>query len=344
MIKPFPKPRPILILERHPWREYVTLCVAAECKRHKRFFNALVFATDFAVEGEIASADIGRKMVCGGSEWYPILLAGTQTRALALARMVLGVAESQRQPIDKDSFPLDWDAILSESVLRAKNLIANEIVSSRFGITYSEFLKAGKTSFPDDVFRDTVSDISRSSLDCWLLVLSFSHNHARIYRLSDAGVVEQCEHFAAIGSGYYIAEGSLFQRSQSVENDLGTTIYNVYEAMKLGSAAPGVSDKFQIGVAEWDWYEQPNPHNHGEVKISFLEPPYYAYLAKRFARFGPKSISTVRLKPRFIKERERSLVETPKGQHERNKREREKEKRAQGRAKQSVSQKLEDQQ
>lgn len=292
----------------------MTLCVAAECKRHKRFFNAIVFATDFAVEGEIASADIGRKMVCGSAEWYPILLAGTQTRALTLARLILGVVESQRQPLDKDSFPLDWDAILSESVLRAKHLIANEIVSSRFGITYSKFLEVGKASFPDDVFRDTISDISRSSLDCWLLVLSFSHTHARIYRISDAGVVEACDHFAAIGSGYYIAEGSLFQRSQNIENDLGTTIYDVYEAMKLDSIAPGVSDKFQIGIAEWDWYEQPNPHNHGEVKISFLEPKYYVYLAKRFARFGPKQISTVRLKPRLIKERERSLVLTPKGE------------------------------
>jgi hypothetical protein len=86
--------------------------------------------------------------------------------------------------------------------------------------------------------------------------------------------------------------------------------------MKVGAIAPGVGDKFEVGIAEWDWFEQPNPHNHGEVKISYLEPQYYQYLEKRFAQFGPKKLTSVRLKPRFIKARPRAIVLTPKGEQD----------------------------
>jgi hypothetical protein len=347
MIRPFSKPRPVNVA-RTPRlfpREFVTLCVAAECQRYKRFFSAVVFATDFQVEGEIASAQIGTKFGTITNEEYPVLMAGTQTRAVSFASVINTIATSRQTPHDKDNQPLFWDAILSDSVRSYKYSLADEVVSGRFGMSYGDLLKVGKVNLPDDVYRETITEISRMPLDCWLLLLGFAHNHPTLYRISNYGVVESCENFAAIGSGSYIAEASLFQRSQSSRTDLGTTIYNVYEAMRLGAIAPGVGDKFQIGVAEWDWFEQPNPHNRGEVKISFLAPQYYQYLAKRFARFGPKPITTVRIKPRFIKERERSLVLTPKGEADpkvqrdikrtRIAREREARKRA---ARQSVSQ------
>lgn len=247
---------------------------------------------------------------------YPVLLAGTQTKALALATEVArGLYEFHelRKP-DEDHRPVPWETLLQVAVLRRKNLIAEEIVGGSFGITYDEFLKNGKQSFPEDIHRETMAEIARTTLDCWLLVLGFAQSQARIYRIGPTGSVETCENFAAIGSGAYVAEAALFQRNQSVETDLGTTIYNVYEAMKLGSIAPGVGEKFQIGVAEWDWYEQPNPHNDGEVKISFLEPAYYQHLAKHFERFGPRQYKRIQLWPRLIKEPQKAVVTTPKGE------------------------------
>jgi hypothetical protein len=322
----------------------MTLCVAAECKRYKRFFHAVVFAADQRVEGEIASAEIGVKFGFLTDESHPVLLAGTETRAQSLAGIIAGVASGRQSPPDQDNKPLDWDSVLNDSVLFQKRHLAQEIVGPRFGLTYEQFL-AAKASLPDDIFRETVLDIARTPLDCWLLVVAFTHNDPRIYRIGDTGMVEACQNFAAIGSGYYLAEASLFQRSQNRHNDLGTTIYNVYEAMKLGAIAPGVGNKFTIGIAEWDWYEQPNPYNRGEVKISFLTPEYYEYLAAQFKKLGPKEVTSINVKPRFIKERDRSLVLTPKGEVDpkiqrdiertRIAREREARKRA---AKQSVSQ------
>lgn len=311
MIRPEPH---IIDPSRLPWRQNMTLCVAAECHRHKRFFNAIVFSTDTRVEGQIATADIGRKIAVMPNGFYPVLMAGTQTRALELVGEITHAIARWDVPLDQDYQSPPWEMLLRESVTRQKAKLANEITSGSFGITYEEFLKCGKSSFPDDVFRNTMAEIARTSLDCYLLVLAFSQSDPRIFRITETGIVETCEHFAAIGSGYYIAEAALFQRSQSVQNDLGTTLYNVFEAMTLGANAPGVGTSFQIGVAQWQWYEQPNPHNHGDVELSFLEPEYYRFLSKQFTRYGPKPVKQIAIRPRWIKPEQRAIVLTPKGE------------------------------
>jgi len=291
----------------------MTLCVAAECRRYKRFFNAIVFATDFNVEGEVGSAQIGSKLALTTYQNYPILMAGTQTRAISLAREVNRAVDEFSEPPDKESHPLEWEGVLQVAAMRQKFLIANEIVSARLGISYEEFLEKGKDYLPEETRSELTSEIARTPLDSFLLVLGFSHTNGKIYRISSSGGVEICENFAAIGSGYYIAEASLFQRSHSRDNDIGTTLYNVYEAMRLGRVAPGVGERFQVGIAEWEWYEDPNPLNRGDVKISFLEPRYYDFLAKKFQRFGPKPVSSITFKPRFVKEQERSRADSEGG-------------------------------
>jgi len=290
----------------------VTLCVAAECRRYKGFFSAVVFATDFQVEGQTARADIGVKVAEIGQEFYPILLAGTQTRAVELACEINTVVHKTASPLGHDYVPPAWSTILNEAILRQKHRIANEIIVGRFGISYDELLKIGREHFPPDVYRDTISEISRTSLDCWLLVIAFSQPQPTIFRISDSGMVETCQNFAAIGSGLYLAESVLFQRNQHTNNDLGTTIYNVFEAMRLGSRAPGVGDRFEITIAEWEYWHEVST-NEGWVKWSHLSPAYYSYLEKRFQRYGPKQCEAIKLRPRLIDAVKRSVVLTPKG-------------------------------
>lgn len=293
----------------------MTLCVAAESRTHRTLHYSIVFATDFEVEGETARAEIGRKVVYISPGQYPLLIAGTQTRALSLAQKVCLLLEQLRPPKGEEHWPPPWSELLSEAIRMQKTEIANEITAARFGIAYERFLEIGKTSLPEDIFRETVAEISRATLDCWLLVLGFSQSEPGIYRIGSSGSVEICENFAAIGSGYYVAESCLFQRAQKRDNDLGTTIYNVFEAMKLGASAPGVGERFEIGVAEWEWYEK-LPTNEGCIRCSYLEPQYYAYLEKKFKQYGPRQISTVRIKPRWIKEPRGIIMLTPKGMHD----------------------------
>jgi hypothetical protein len=91
----------------------MTLCVAAECKRHKRFFNSVVFGTDFQMEGEVGAAAISRKLAMTDHESHPILIAGTQTRAISLAQMISTTLSEFSAPSDKDNQPAHWDSILS---------------------------------------------------------------------------------------------------------------------------------------------------------------------------------------------------------------------------------------
>lgn len=326
----------------------MTLCVAAECKPHKkRFLSAVVFATDFKVEGDVASAEIGHKVAVTGREEHPILLAGTLTRALTLAKQISGLHDSLI-PVDpkEERIAPDWDSILPVAVKNLKWSLADELVGSRFGFTYDFLLKNGKASLPEDTYRETLSDIARLDLDCWLLVIGFAHSDASIYRINSSGVIETCDNFAAIGSGYYIAESCLFQREQNKSGDLGTTIYNVYEAMKLGSTAPGVGRKFEIAVAEWEYWNE-LPTNAGNVKISHLEPKYYEYLEKQFRRYGPRPLGKVEARPRWIKEPQQTLVLTPKGMHDPKQKKlmerakRQKAKQAEKLKQQSASEKLE---
>jgi hypothetical protein len=300
---------------RLPWRRDMTLCVAAESRAHRTLHHSIVFAADFEVEGETARAEIGRKVIYTSLAHYPVLIAGTQTRAISLAQKISYLLDVSRPEKGEVHTPPPWEQLLSEAIRLQKNDLANEITAVRFGLTYERFLEIGKASLPEEIFRETVAEISRTPLDCQLLVLGFSQSLTGMYRVSPTGLVEICDNFAAIGSGYYLAESSFFQRSQKGDNNLGTTIYNVFEAMKLGASAPGVGEKFEIGVAEWEWFEK-LPTNEGCVRCSYLEPQYYAYLEKKFKQYGPKQITTVDVKPRWIKEPQQILTLTPKGMHD----------------------------
>jgi 20S proteasome alpha/beta subunit len=138
--------------------------------------------------------------------------------------------------------------------------------------------------------------ITAMTLGCSLLWLPFdANNSTHIIRIHESGVVETCSHFAAIGSGMYIAESSLFQREQSNEKSLGDMVYHIYEAMKLGSAAPGVGKNFSLHIVS-----PPTPPSE-QVKMHWITEEYDKYMDRMFAKFGPKKTSGILYRPRFVK-------------------------------------------
>src|SRR5271165_5311516 len=95
MISPFPKPRPApKMLERLPWREKMTLCVAALANVPNTSIaktKAVVYAADFQSEGETAKAEIGRKIAQVGRSHQIVMIAGTYSRAVDLAVRISGL-------------------------------------------------------------------------------------------------------------------------------------------------------------------------------------------------------------------------------------------------------------
>lgn len=266
----------------------MTLCVAAECvyESEARF----VFAKDFAVETEIASAEIEAKWTRIGKADYPALIAGSASRAIELADVISG--------------RLDGDASDGETLIQIarsgvkefKFRLADEYTGSHLGIGYERFLAEGTRILPVETHREMVEGIRTITLGCSILWLPFgADDDTHIIRINESGFVETCTHFAAIGSGMYIAEASLFQREQSNEKSLGDTVYHIYEAMKLGAAAPGVGTSFSLHIVS-----PPNSPS-GQVKLQWITPEYDKYMEKMFAKFGPKKTSGISFQPRGVK-------------------------------------------
>ena len=104
-----------------------------------------------------------------------------------------------------------------------------------------------------------------------------------LFQINRYGDVEKADHFAAIGSGAVIAESVLYQREQKLSNELNETLYNVYEAFRLASKAPGVSGEPHIWV-----YEPELGDSMITIVPRFLSPSGHKVLAKCFDRYGPK--------------------------------------------------------
>ena len=297
----------------------MTLCVAALARVPNASFekrDVVVFAADFQSEGETAKAEIGKKVAYIGRDQHIVLIAGTSTRAIDLAKRISGELS------EPSKLSTDIQPNLERAVQSQKWHLADEYVSGALGMSYQDFLNMGKEKLPDDVYREMVYSISRQTLDCTLLVIAFAQMNPAIYRIHESGMVENCEHFAAVGSGYYIAESTLFQRSQQELDTVGRTIYNVYEAMRLGSYAPGVSKRFDMWVAEWEYdYQEAEADedeeitDHGLVRKSQVLPEYYIKLEELYRKkYGPKPVGKVAFHPELLKKDELAMVATPLGQ------------------------------
>jgi hypothetical protein len=266
----------------------VTLCVAAECvhEGEARF----VFAKDFAVETEVASAEIEAKWTRIGKADLPALIAGSASRALELAGVI-------GERLDSDASNGETLIQIARSgVKEFKYKLADEYIGTHLGIGYDRFLTEGAQILPAETRREMVEGVRSITLGCSLLWLPFdSDDSTVIIRINDSGFVERCSHFAAIGSGMYIAEASLFQREQSNEKSLGDTIYHIYEAMKLGAAAPGVGENFSLHIVS-------APKSPSEqVKLQWITADYDKYMEKMFMKFGPKKVTEIKFRPSFVK-------------------------------------------
>jgi hypothetical protein len=276
-------------------------------------FLGIVFALDFQIESEIAKADIGQKLLLVGREGFPVLIAGSVSRATELSEQISQILYETAREIGEEYVIPNWPKVLTDAVTRQKKRIANEITSGRYGIAYEEFLKIGNSHLPEGMFRDTLADIARTSLECDLLVLGFAQSDLCMFKVDSFGRVEACMNFCAIGSGYYIAEAALFQRSQSTNNALGKTLYSVYESMRMGARAPGVGEKFRIVLAKWEYWGKPT--NEGNISLSEIKDEYMAHLGTLFKKYGPKTLGRVKLHPEWIEVHRPALVLTPKGEH-----------------------------
>jgi ATP-dependent protease HslVU (ClpYQ) peptidase subunit len=191
----------------------MTLCIAAICQDQGK--PRIVVATDWKASIGEASAENQDKL-----RWVtdniPMLLAGSVSRALELQatyRQFFDGLNKRTPPIIPDEKNIGDLVRKPAAIFKAK--LSNEHVSLKLGLPYKEFREAvGKGEIPDSVATDTYAEINNIDLDCSIILPFFLERDTYIFRVESNGCVEECDNFAAIGSGAPIAEGVLFQREQ----------------------------------------------------------------------------------------------------------------------------------
>lgn len=262
----------------------MTLCIAAICQDRAR--PRIVIGTDWRAETSIAGGDVQDKLYWVNQN-IPVLIAGTISRAIELKNTMTQYfeeREKQKLPPFKAADVLD---VLRISVVRFKRKLVSEHIGLTYGMSYKEFFEAvGFRQIPAQVAIEKLNEIQNISQDCCLIVSMFMKDATpRVVRIDSDGSLEAVESFATIGSGSDIADGVLFQREHEDSDPLGMTLYHVYEAMKLGSIAPGVGKEFTIDVV------YPPDNGHSEVWGEQLNEKGMRFMAAQFRKRGPREFT-----------------------------------------------------
>ncbi len=267
----------------------MTLCVAAVTGWNDGGRDPkIVVASDWRVETRIAGAEIQEKLTWLSKEkWAALMSADDMTRAVELIRVCSN--HFDKTPTDSN----DVGDVIKRAVSFQKRNLIEEYVSSNLGISYDYFLQNGKQQLSEQTHREVELGIRRIRLECQLLLCTFLGREPVIFQIDNDGSVSYQEHFAAIGSGSFIAHAALFQRRHESRLPLGQGIYHVFEAMKLGAIAPGVGSDFAVSVLS-------RHKANGKLGVEAISETGWRYLERQYKKLGPKPFYRLAFPMRYL--------------------------------------------
>ena len=124
---------------------------------------------------------------------------------------------------------------------------------SRYGLTMAKFLADGNKLFPQAQYEEMHREIRNLRLGCDFIGYGFDDG-PHIFRVSEPGKItyEDEVGFAAIGSGWYSAIGTMFFHSVNKAMDLWEVVYHVLEAKFMAESAPGVGEQTHAEILNFD--------------------------------------------------------------------------------------------
>lgn len=181
---------------------------------------------------------------------------------------------------------------LQEPIRMLKRRIGAGYIGRKcMGVSYEEFLSNGVAWFGQPAFDRHSATIESNPLGVDMIIAGFfrpqnqGHYQSFLCKLRD-GEINRITNFALIGSGTYTAEPALHSRSQNPTLDLPDTVYNVYEAKKLGESSPSVGQKTTLYVLQ-----PPDPvMKDKKLRVRVLREEGEKELAKRFKKYGPRPV------------------------------------------------------
>jgi hypothetical protein len=258
----------------YPWERKMTICIAAVADEagDKPF---IIFCTDWLISGALGQAETVLKSRILHGTWSCLTAANNHSDALA-AVALLRKKFRENPKVDETNVT----TLIREAMSQRKHDKADEFIQSRWGISYDDFLKNGKSYLSPDLHSATLEDIAGMKLNVELIIAGFSTDGFPILcQVNEFGIPSLQEDFALAGEGKFLAAAALRQRGYIATRPLVECIYCAYEAKRFAEGAPTVGAQTLLLVIARD----------GEYR--HVTQPGFEALKADYERLKPREIS-----------------------------------------------------
>jgi hypothetical protein len=197
------------------------------------------------------SADVALK-ARGLCEDWTIMFAGED---ISHAKEVIDAA---RLSLGRDKAPTSAAKVAGEVTRAYRSVRRGQLQNMHlgtYGMTMRQFVRDGKSSFPESHHLNLLYEFDRYDLGCQFLVAGFvsdESDYPCFFTVENPGVVSIYDDFGycAIGSGSVNAMSYLSRRNQRTGTCFERSLYNAIAAKYLAEKASGVGRIFQLVIHE----------------------------------------------------------------------------------------------
>jgi 20S proteasome alpha/beta subunit len=261
----------------------MTLCIGARANVPSPLSKSLVFCFDFKVANDAWGSESEYKFHIL-SDQLLAMVAGSPAKAKELALMY---EAHLKEVILSEATALE---ALRKPLADLKFRKADWYVRMRLGVSYLEFLNHGAAWFGSAITERYLASIESHQPNVEMIIGGFIDGAPVLYRIArdEEGVLDLNTetNFCLIGSGAATAEPALHARSQTNTTALSETLYNVYEAKKIGESSPYVGQKTRIYILH------PPNGTSKRAPVDMVTKEGEEWLAGLYAKYGPKKLKT----------------------------------------------------
>jgi len=222
----------------------MTVCIAARCFVKETNSQYIVTVSDTKLTTGSYSKEMATLKLRNLSSTWKCLIAGKFAQSGPVIDKIIGAMSREMNLTDSRV-----RAICTEALIAENGRLAEEGVLSRYGLTMDTFLKS-RESLGEGIFERLWSEIGATRFECDLLVCGFDGTHAHIFVATNptsdnASFITDFDYpgFAAIGTGGYLAESTLYAFSQNPVSSLEETLYMTTTAKFIAESASDVGEQ-----------------------------------------------------------------------------------------------------
>ena len=231
----------------------MTICIAAIGKEANG--EVIVFATDHMV----TLPTVGQFEMT--VEKYKLITSNTIAMLSGETLLFNDVIEPCKNNCTFDEMKTRIRTKMSEI---KTNRIQKELLDT-YKLTYANLQDLLKTPLQNPYAGNLFETISKYTLNTIVVLIGFKSHEAQITEITEAKNAEAREiGFDAIGTGGMQAVNTLMFQRHSKNNDVSTTVYNVYKAKRNAEVAVGVGKETDMLILRESGIEK---IDEGKIKI-----------------------------------------------------------------------------